>query len=132
MIRYDYLWREEAAEGAVEGRKERPCAIVIAHTDTNGVPRALLVPITHSQPEKGNGILLPPKVKRYLGLDDLPSWIITNEVNDVEWSDPGIVPISKKKWAYGFLPPQLMQTVLDDLRSHQAKRGLAFVARKNV
>ena len=30
MVRYAYLWTHEAEAGAEEGRKDRPCAVVLA------------------------------------------------------------------------------------------------------
>ena len=30
VIRYSFLWSREARAGATEGRKDRPCAIVVA------------------------------------------------------------------------------------------------------
>lgn len=29
VISYSYLWKEEEKQGLVEGRKDRPCAIVL-------------------------------------------------------------------------------------------------------
>jgi hypothetical protein len=36
VIRYSYLWRNEAAAGREEGVKDRPCAIVLAVEIENG------------------------------------------------------------------------------------------------
>jgi len=30
VISYSYLWSEEAERGQIEGRKDRPCAIIVA------------------------------------------------------------------------------------------------------
>lgn len=54
VISYSYLWKEEEEQGLVEGRKDRPCAIVL----TVEVPAAeahlrkqvAVAPITHSPP----------------------------------------------------------------------------------
>ncbi|MDZ7644939.1 MAG: hypothetical protein U5K76_12420 [Woeseiaceae bacterium] len=35
VISYSYLWSDEAAAGHVEGRKSRPCAIVMVSTTRN-------------------------------------------------------------------------------------------------
>ena len=34
IIRYAYLWRSEAFQGEEEGRKDRPCAVVLAREIT--------------------------------------------------------------------------------------------------
>jgi hypothetical protein len=36
VISYDYLWHDQHVAGAQEGRKTRPCAIVVATTDNEG------------------------------------------------------------------------------------------------
>ena len=30
VVSYSYLWSEEAEQGLVEGKKDRPCAIILA------------------------------------------------------------------------------------------------------
>lgn len=96
VVRYDYLWRDEQQRGREEGAKHRPCAIVVAYrVDENGRQSVVLCPITHSPPRSTNdAIEIPARVKQHLGLDDAPSWIVTGEVNVVDWNDPGITPIS--------------------------------------
>jgi hypothetical protein len=118
VIRYDYLWRDEARRGRQEGAKDRPCAVVIAMARTDGGHRALVAAITHTEPAAGQGLEIPPRVKRHLGLDAERSWIIVTELNEIDWSDPGIVPASRSEWAYGFLPPALAQALLDAVRKN--------------
>lgn len=130
MIRYDYLWRNEAQAGRQEGAKIRPCAVVVAITANPLQPRALVAAITHSRPETGDAISIPPRVKKHLGLDDTPSWIITTEVNEIEWSDPGIVPVSNTQWAYGHLPPVMAQALIDAIRKHLKTGPLPITKRK--
>ena len=71
VISYSYLWSDEAEAGHVEGRKNRPCAIVLVVQQTEGnAPAVTVVPITHSphrNPEAA--IEIPPAIKRHLGLD---------------------------------------------------------------
>lgn len=109
VIRYDYLWRDEQKRGRIEGVKDRPCAIIIASkTDDLGHFTVILAPITHSAPQQSTAAIeIPPQVKKHLGMDDKRSWIIADEVNSTSWDDPGIVPVSRSRWAYGFLPPRL-------------------------
>jgi len=50
VISYAYLWSDEAEQGQVEGRKDRPCAIVVA-TEIPGPgqrKQVAVVPITHA------------------------------------------------------------------------------------
>jgi hypothetical protein len=51
VISYSYLWSEEAAAGHAEGRKNRPCAILLVIQQAEGEPpRVTVAPITHSPP----------------------------------------------------------------------------------
>jgi hypothetical protein len=121
VIRYDYLWMGEAKRGRQEGSKDRPCAIVVAHRiDDMGNQAVLLAAITHSPPQNPKAAIeIPPKVKRHLGLDEDRSWIILSELNSARWDDPGIVPVSRARWDYGFLPGKLAQMVVERVREFQ-------------
>jgi hypothetical protein len=130
VIRYDYLWRDEAERGRMEGSKDRPCAIVIARTGEGPAARVWLAPITHSPPSDPlAAVEIPTKVKAHLGLDAERSWIIIDELNGVAWSDPGIVPASRSRWDYGFLPPKLAQAVVDKVLEQQQSNKLRPVDR---
>lgn len=131
VIRYDYLWRDEAARGREEGSKDRPCAIVVARQGEEGKDaHVLLAPITHSRPSNPKAAIeIPPRVKQHLGLDDARSWIITAELNSVAWNDPGIVPVSRSRWDYGFLPPKLATNLIERVREQQRERALNIVDR---
>ncbi len=130
VIRYDYLWRDEADRGRQEGSKERPCAIVVARTGEGDDARVWLAPITHTQPMNTKGAVeIPSKVKQHLGLDDDRSWIIAGELNSVAWSDPGIVPVSRDRWDYGMLPQKLTRAMLDKTLERQQDRSLKITDR---
>ena len=129
VIRYDYLWHDEAAAGREQGVKDRPCLVITNMLDKKGNTRALIAPITHSEPAPGEGIEIPARVKHHLGLDEERSWIITTELNDVDWNDPGVIPAKATQCEYGFLPPKLAQAALDDARAHLANRNLAITRR---
>ena len=90
VISYSYLWNREARQGQEEGLKDRPVVIVLAKVAKDDLTQLLVAPITHSQPSPGEGVPIPPKVKRHLGLDDEPSWIITTELNRFIWPGPDI------------------------------------------
>jgi len=52
VICYRFLWSNEYAEGATEGVKDRPCAIVVAaRRDQTGDIQTIVAPITHQPPE---------------------------------------------------------------------------------
>jgi hypothetical protein len=113
VIRYDYLWVEDAAEGRDQG-KDRP-ACLIAATDPRSLPRfVVILPITRSAPRGDTvGIEIPPRVRRHLGLSDEPCWVIVSEHNVDEWPNAGLHPLPGRPgtFAYGFIPPALFASV---------------------
>jgi hypothetical protein len=113
IVRYDYLWSREAAAGRDQG-KDRPTCLVAA-SDSLTKPRyVVLLPFTHSRPDANTvGIEIPPKVKRALGLDDAPSWVIVSEHNIDEWPNAGLSPIPGRPdaFSYGFIPPGLFAQI---------------------
>ena len=119
VISYSYLWSDEAAEGRVEGRKDRPCAIVIA-CDLGDEPRkqVAVVPITHTAPQDPDvAVEIPPRVKEHLGLDGERSWIILNEMNVFMWPGFDLRAISRDnpRVDYGLLPPKFFDSVIAKL-----------------
>jgi hypothetical protein len=113
VINYSYLWHDEKLRGRDEGVKTHPCAIVIATRDDDGDELVYIVPITHTKPLASEGIEIPANIKSLLGLDDLPSWIITTELNCFTWQGYYIRPINKLKgdYVYGYLPTDLFEKV---------------------
>lgn len=93
VIRYSYLWTREASAGREEGVKDRPCAIVLAIDAAQERKRVIVLPITHTAPQRPyEGIELPAAVKARLGLDHERSWIIVSEGNDFIWPGPDLRP----------------------------------------
>lgn len=116
VIRYSYLWRREAEQGQEEGRKDRPCAVILTTLTDEGMTRVIVLPITHSPPVAGqSAIELPQATKQRLGLDDARSWVILTEANDFIWPGPDLRPVGKDRStvAYGVLPPAFYRTVRD-------------------
>lgn len=109
VISYSYLWARERKQGAEEGRKNRPSAIVAAKQVIEGREVVTVVPITHTPPaDPADAIEMPPALKAHLGLDDAPSWIVITETNDFLWPGPDLRPIpgtQPTSFAYGMLPP---------------------------
>lgn len=124
VIRYSFLWRQEAEQGREEGVKDRPCAIVaaVARQD-DGRYRVAVVPITHTPPKNPrDAIEIPPQIAKALGLDWARSWIVTGETNKFTWPGPDLRAAHAGGFAFGRLPhgltEQARQHVFDRSRSH--------------
>jgi hypothetical protein len=109
VIRYEFLWSNEADHGAAEGSKERPCAIVVAAYDRDGAIRTIVAPVTHAPPSadaEEASLEIPAKLCRSLGLDAARHWIRLDELNRFIW--PGYDlrprPDAPDRWEYGMLP----------------------------
>jgi hypothetical protein len=78
VIRYSFLSSHERDKGAVEGSKDRPCAIVLAMRRVEGAGLQVVVaPITHSMPpDEDASVEIPASVSRALGLDDQRHWCV--------------------------------------------------------
>ncbi|HKX07115.1 MAG TPA: hypothetical protein VJN67_02935 [Stellaceae bacterium] len=113
VIRYDYLWTREALAGREQG-KERPACLVAA-MDSPAPPRfVVILPITHSRPDQNTvGVEIPARVRKALGLDDAPSWVVVSEHNIDEWPNAGLAPLPGRPsiFSYGFIPPGLFAQV---------------------
>jgi hypothetical protein len=112
--------------GQEEGRKDRPCVIVLRTTvDKNGHTFVRVAPITHSEPEHDAlAIEIPLTVKQYLGLDSERSWVILDELNEFVWPGFDIRPLGGKPqgYAYGYLPPALFNQLLRKLGTLYRRR----------
>jgi len=126
VINYSYLWHNEAARGAEEGRKDRPCAVVLAsHGD-----RVAVAPITHTPPEGGKGIEIPHQIKKQIGLDDQRSWLITNEINHFKWPGTDLRPKDREgQTVYGKMPPSLTKSAKQRIAHNARNRTLKQVNR---
>lgn len=131
IIRYNYLWEKEKLEGLAEGRKDRPCAIILYHSKTNDT---IVVPITHSPPEFGEedlSIEIPPELCEQLGLDEHANWIRISEVNRFEW--PGnhlrTLPSDPNRYDYGMIPPELFERIRSKLRETVLNGRVAMTKR---
>ena len=114
--------------GQVEGRRDRPCTIVLAidHPDAeaDGHKQVAVVPITHSPPHDPDvAVEIPPRVKEHLGLDAERSWVILDEVNVFTWPGFDLRPIKRDETRvdYGLLPPRFFDQLIakfTELRTH--------------
>jgi hypothetical protein len=115
VISYSYLWRQEHLAGHEEGRKDRPCVIVLTVERDGEAAVVTVVPVTHTPPSNlTSAFEIPAPVKRHLGLDDSRSWIMLDEGNRFEWPGHDLRPnpFSKDRFSYGFLPPRLFETLV--------------------
>lgn len=105
VIRYAYLWKREADNGDVEGKKHRPCVVVLCVEEVDGEKVVTVAPITHTPPDNPEqSIELTPATRRRLGLDDEKNWIMATELNSFYWPGPDLVPTRAGQYAYGELP----------------------------
>ncbi len=135
VIRYAYLWRDEADSGQEEGRKDRPSAIVVTRRiRESGETEVLVVPITHTEPtDDPTALEIPSEIKDRLGLDDERSWVITHEMNIFTWPGPDVRPVDLAKpeqgIAYGFLPAGFTGEVIKRIKQN-VKTGRVKTVRR--
>ncbi len=130
VISYAYLWHHERRAGAEEGRKNRPCVIVLTVQHPDDLTTMVTVlPVTHSPPaDPAQGVELPSRVKSHLGLDDERSWVMLHEGNEFIWPGYDLRPLpqARDRYDYGFLPPKLFEDIVTRFYAlWQAGRGRA-------
>jgi PemK-like, MazF-like toxin of type II toxin-antitoxin system len=132
VISYAYVWHHEHDSGVEEGRKDRPCVILIAierQQDNDTVVVAL--PVTHRPPKDATvAVEIPQGVKQQLGLDLERSWVVVNEGNQFVW--PGYdlrkVP-GRDQFHYGFLPPHFFDQILAAARAYRKHSKMTVTPR---
>lgn len=116
MVRYAYLWRDEALRGREEGRKDRPCVVVLSVEDQAGRTVVTVAPVTHAAPAHlDSAVEVPAATRARLGLDGERSWIIASDLNRFIWPGVDLRPIRRgaSDYAYGLLPDALYRRVRD-------------------
>jgi hypothetical protein len=131
VISYSYLWHYERAAGAEEGRKDRPCVILVAVERQDAVTVVVALPVTHRPPKDATAAVeIPQAVKQHLGLDRERSWVIVNEGYQFVW--PGYdlrkVP-GRDEFHYGFLPPRFFSAILKVARAYRTRNKMTMTAR---
>lgn len=117
VIRYNYLWHEDYAEGLSDSGKDRPCALVM-YSSKRG--QAAVVPITHSPPEIGEeemSIVIPPDICKAIGLDADTNWVRVSELNIFDWPGTHLRPLpgDPSRFDYGVIPKDFFEQVRDRL-----------------
>ncbi len=137
VIAYEYLWHSKVGTRE-EGEKTYPAAVVLARDDIGPTPVAYVLGISHTPPRSGRrALVVPPKLKRHLGLDDAPSWLYTDELNVFAWPGPdirpaeylSILPMARGSCIIGQLPSDWFKQVKDHLVESYAL-GLARTIRR--
>lgn len=128
VIRYAFLWREDAARGKEEGDKDRPCAVVLTTRTAHGETVVTVLPITHTPPRNLDlAVEIPAATKARLGLDDDRSWIVVTDANRFIWPGPDLRPRrpgDASSVAYGLLPAGLFEELRGKLvRAIEARRA---------
>ena len=133
VIRYAFLWRDEAARGLEEGAKDRPCAVILVTEDDPEGPIVTVLPITHAKPgDPSLAVELPATTKRRLGLDDRRSWIVVSDANRFIWPGPDLRfarPGDAASAAYGLLPSNIFHEMRAKFVSAVTARKAAAMAR---
>lgn len=92
-----------------------------------------LAPLTHSAPsDDRDAIALPSKLKRRLGMDDLPSWVVTTELNRFVWPGVDLGSIDREQpdvFAWGFLPTDLFGLIKRSIVRNRAARRISIIDR---
>lgn len=133
VIRYSFLWSNEEAQGAVEGAKDRPCAIVVAaRRDPYGDIDTIVAPITHRPPEDPTAsIEIPAATCKVLGLDSGRHWLRLDELNRFAWPGYDLRPLpgAPSRYDYGMLPRGLFEKLREGILARQKARAGRIVSR---
>ena len=133
VVRYAFLWSDEAAVGRVEGSKDRPAVIVLAQERRNdGAMIVTVAPITHRPADALRAVEIPHKVKKHLGLDDDASFIVLDELNRFVWPGPDLRPLGRRQpgvFSYGILPLDIFHRVRDVAARLLAERSATVLKR---
>lgn len=133
VIRYAYLWADEHEEGREEGIKDRPAAVAMAVKADDGIVRVAVLPITHTPPRTAaDGLEIPRAIKKHLGLDDAPSWVVLTEINVFAWPGPDLRPIPSSDpptVLYGTLPSGFFRQLRDSFVASARARKVRKVPR---
>lgn len=133
VIRYAYLWRNEAEQGQEEGLKRRPVVIVVLFHDANGATRVVVAPITHSPPsDPRDALSIPSATARRIGLDDDPHWVVFTDLNAFVWPGPDLRPLpgqGVESVVIGIMPVKFMATLTERLQAALKSRRARMTTR---
>ena len=115
VIRYAYLWRDEARQGREEGTKDRPCVMILSVRDRGGASIVTVAPVTHSPPPaSGRAVEIPPPPSSASASTTCPPGSLPTISTSSSGPAPDIRPVPGRprgSFAYGFIPAGLYQAV---------------------
>jgi hypothetical protein len=118
VIRYSYLWKRESDQGEVEGRKHRPCVVVLCVEEFEGELVVTVAPVTHAAPDRPEyAVELSAPTRRRLGLDEERNWVMATEVNSFFWPGPDLAPTARGEFSYGELPAVVFEALVRKILS---------------
>lgn len=133
ILRYAYLWRDDADAGAEEGSKDRPTVVVLVTQRENKQLRVIVAPITHTpSSDARDAIEIPAATCRRVGLDSARQWVVAAEVNAFTWPGPDLRPETGKGLAsalMGYLPPNTFLRLRDRIVELGRERRFRVVER---
>jgi len=92
LVAYEFLWSSKARRRE-DGEKVYPTALVLSKAAEFDSTLVYALGISHMPPPPGRRALeVPRKLRRWIGLDDDPQWIYTDEVNVFVWPGPDLRP----------------------------------------
>jgi hypothetical protein len=101
--------------------------VLAVERPANETTIVVVLAITHAVPaDPAAAVEIPAAVKRHLGLDDEPSWIVVAEGNEFVWPGYDLRKIGRgDRYDYGFLPPRFFKQVVEAFvawhRTHKTK-----------
>ncbi len=133
VIRYAYLWHNEAENGQEEGLKDRPYTIIPSRKEKNGLELVTVLPVTHTAPDNpDDAIAIPAGTAKRLGLDHEQSWVVISEYNQFVWPGPDIRPVpftDQQKWEYGYIPAKLYDKIKNAMIQRLKDKNIIGVQR---
>jgi hypothetical protein len=132
VVRYAYLWADEAAQGHEEGRKDRPAAVILV-LPVGDDDEVVVAPITHHPSATAVTIEIPRATARRLGLDNERQWIVVSDLNRFRWPGPDLRPVPGlgiESVVIGDLPAALLATVRAEVVA-LLKQSAATISRRS-
>jgi hypothetical protein len=123
VVTYPYLWLRQSLAGETEGRKERPCCLLLAiETPATQEHHLMLLAISSQKPSPDQEAIEVPAIeRRRAGLSRYPgAWIVTSEFNyDIAersfYYDPSLPVL-------GRFSAEFLKLVAQTVQSRRARR----------
>jgi hypothetical protein len=132
LVAYEYLWLSQR-NAREDGAKVYPVALIFAKRIVASVTMAYAIGMSHKPPDASEkAIEVPRKLKRHLGLDEEPSWMYTDQLNEFTWPGPDLrpavwlskLPSARASCVIGALPRNwfalVKQDVIENLKLKRA------------